>query len=275
MTDEDDLQTQVQLLKEENRALRTKLEAIEEVLIGSDVEDGTSIFDPEFKSDDGLVRRVSKLANGGVSSQGHENRDALMPLHAMWIDVRDGADDRISNASVRRAAILFRELLRQATDGSRSAVGVTRERFIIAAPDAKQPILEHDDTVDTLSSQQVKRAFAQAQMLSGRNCDCDDLAGCDHGLVVARFDESTNRLTADREALLAYLRELEDDGQEDADGRPDDPVDPGEDATAADEHEAAAELDALTTAQSNAGVSSSDAPALDHEAAADGGTQPR
>jgi hypothetical protein len=215
---------------------------------------------------------ISEIANGDVSNSGHENRGDLLPLHSMWIDVRDGADDRISNASVRRAAILFHEILRQAQDGSRSSVGVTRERFIVTAPDAKQPILEHDEAVDKLSSQQVKRAFSQAQMLSGRDCDCDDVKRCEHGMLVARFDGGTNKLTADREAVLNYLRGL-DDSPTEAGDTTDDPAEPGEDAVETDE--AAAELDAITSAQSNAGVSSSEATALEREAAPDGGTQPR
>jgi hypothetical protein len=245
--------------------------ALEDIWVGN-IPLGT-IIKNNSNSVESVQDDLSELANGGVSQPGHENRESLLPLHSMWIDTRDGADDRISNASVRRAAILFRELLRQAADGSRAAVGVTRERFILKAPDAKQPILEHDDSIDTISSQQVRRAFEQAQLLSGRECDCDDLEGCEHGMLVARFSSSTNKLTVDRELLIDYLRRLDGDAT-----ATDDPVDPGEDAADDTDDiatEAADELDRISSAQSNAGVSSSDATALDHGDAPDGGTQPR
>lgn len=218
-------------------------------------------------------KELSELANGGVSEKGHEHREHLLPLHKMWLDVRDGVDDSISNASVRRAAVVFHEILMKATGESRAAVSATRERYLVEAADAKQPILEHDETVDSLSSQQVKRAFQQAQILTRGDCDCDELHECEHGLLVARFGGNSNTLTADREDVLEYVRELDDLGGDEP-ATTDDPGETGEDLAdaRADADDAVGRLD---QARSNAGVSSSEATALDHEAAADGGTQPR
>lgn len=231
------------------------------------------ILDNARKQSKKNAKKLSEASNGSVSAKGHKNREHLNPLHKMWIDVRDGVDDSPSNASVRRAAVVFHEILLKATGNSRAAVSVTPERYLVKATDAKQPILEHDDSVESLSSQQVKRAFEQAQMLTRDDCDCDELHNCEHGLVVARFEDDPNTLTADREAVLNYLERLDQlDGA--SVGGADDSGETDED-TADARAEADDALARLDEAQSNAGVSAVDATALDRDAAADGGTQPR
>lgn len=278
--DREELAAEVEELRDELEFYSDRLDRLEELVLGEYDLTSAEMYAEE---DGGMLDRLDALelgeantdVSGGVSKAA---RDFALPIHQVWWDIRDGRDDSIDNDSVRRAAILFRELFRRASGEPRSAVNADQGTYKIASPDAKQPLVESEYLdLDLAHPQTVKRAFRAFQRLTKtESCDCDSIDECDHGIVIAKFDSGTNKLVADKAKFDAYCqnveRELERSGES-----TDDPGNAGEDADATDDatddvvEDAEAELDAI----SNAVVSRDDGTALDQPAHTDGGETTR
>lgn len=145
---------------------------------------------------------VSGASDAGV-------RDELVPLHLMYIDVRDGRGDAL-NANQRRAAKLFRRFIRKACGERDTRVSTGYGSYTLSS-DVAIEILEHEDTLPTSGqSKTVKRVFDWAQRhTTAEDCGCDSLRTCGHGLLKSDKRNGKRRLIADQGAFDDYLRSVQ------------------------------------------------------------------
>lgn len=159
--------------------------------------------------------RIEKLEDGGADTSvsaaaDPDARSELLPVHLMWIDVREGREDNL-DANDRRAARLFRRFLRRGCGEADTGVSVGRGSFVLSSDRAKD-ILEAEDTMPKSGkAKTIQRVYQRAQSHSKReSCDCDSLEGCQHGLFDAEKKNGEWRLRVDRDAMTEYLHTVED-----------------------------------------------------------------
>lgn len=187
--------------------------------------------------------RAIKLSEQGDNTSGSSMsaaaRDAMLPAHRMWADVRTGAENGLIKKQ-RRAATIFGAFVQKATDkteNDRDALEfnrVTRDgvKYVLTSTEAKA-LLENADTIDagTLYASQLGRVFRDVQRLTKDECDCDSIDSCGHGLVLFDCSQGTNKLVVNKARFEEYLESVRDAAAADDDVIPEE----GSSEAAADE----------------------------------------
>lgn len=182
----------------------------------------------EKLEDDGADNGVSSVADTDV-------RATLLPLHLMWIDVREGRADQLSS-NERRAARLFCRFIQKGCGEHDTGVTVGHGTYVLTSDRAKD-ILEAEDELPTSGkAKTIKRVYQRAQSTTKReDCDCDGLESCHHGLLSAEKNNGEWRLCASKGGLREYLRTVstalegdapaaaDDDGSEPSEAPPGQP----------------------------------------------------
>lgn len=156
-------------------------------------------------------KAINAQTDGGVSTAWLSDtvRERLLPIHEMWIDVQSGNDHRISGETHRRAAILFGQMIRQASGEAVLGVDASYNSYSISSTDGKKILQEHDD-IEKVYPVTVRRAFEAMQGLSKvEDCDCSSIEDCSHGLVEFK-PGTTNTIAADKVEFNAVMKDVED-----------------------------------------------------------------
>lgn len=175
-------------------------------------------------------------------------RETSLPLHLLWIDVREGREDTL-DANARRAARLFRRFIRRACGDTDTGVSTSRGSCVLSSDRAKDILAAEDELPASGKAKTIKRVYQRAQSMTKReDCACDSLEGCRHGLLDAEKKKGQWRLRAAEEPMHEYLRTVEAAISGDAPPAADDDVSTTSEAPTAQPDEIDDELDALDAA---------------------------
>lgn len=197
---------------------------------------------------DDVEEIVREITDSDTTVRPRADRDKILPIHAMWMDLQAGHRDNIPSDNARRGARLFDQIFRRAGGDPEPKVAVTDEYYILDSGQARDVLTAADDITDGGVSKTVGRSMKAVQRFTkSSDCDCKSIGACDHGLVV--FDDSggTNKLRARKKDMHAYGVRVQEALIADDDGEQ-----PSEAPSTAEVNGSAeavdAELDALTNA---------------------------
>lgn len=204
-------------------------------------------------------------------------RQRLLPIHEMWIDVREGREGKLPNDSVRRGARLFGRFIRKASGEASVGVDATYGTYSMDSKSAREILAGAGDMTASGKTMTVKRAMKAVQSMSKRqDCGCDTAEECEHAVVVWDNDGG-HSITANKDEFNALMADVEAAINGEIGGSPDDTDDEGNSSeVAVDDESAFDELDgaeAVTNDEddsvkgevANTAVSHRDGPALDAE----------
>lgn len=167
-----------------------------------------------FMDENGTLPEQLEEGNVAVSHGGltESVRQRLLPIHEMWIDVREGREEKVPSANERRAARLFGRFIRKTAGEHSVGVNASYNTYSMDSASAREILTAADDMTQSGKSMTVKRAMKATQRLSKRSdCGCDDLDSCEHGMLVWQNDnghelavnkDPFNKLMGDVEAAI-------------------------------------------------------------------------
>ncbi len=164
-------------------------------------------------------------ADGDTPSIDPDTRAAMLPAHRMWADSKLDAKELTKRQ--RRVATIFGAILQRASNKDTSEhdalefhyVRQNKVKYTLNSGDAKQ-LLEGADTTekDTFYSAEIARVFREVQRLTKRrDCDCDHIESCGHGLVIFDGSGGTNRVGVNKGRLHTYMESVEETAVANAD----------------------------------------------------------
>lgn len=171
-----------------------------------------------------------------VSSDNGIDRSALLPLHKMWLDVREGDDEQLA-PNDRRAARVFIDFFRKA-DPSYGT-------YSYSSGQAKDHLSEVGDP-QSPSSKTVTRVFRRVQSFTAPK-DSDEPP-----LITLDDTQGTNYLVSKKDRFNAYMKRaqaaIEGESIEIADDDASSTTDASEDPSGVDHQDVDAEMDQLLSA---------------------------
>lgn len=170
----------------------------------------TRALENESRLDD--VEETSEVNSSVNQGMPEDVRDKLLPIHKMWIDVREGDEQGLPSAEVRRGARLFGRFIKKATGEPNVGVTVDRHNYTMSTQSATEVLREEDDLNVAKSSEPmtVKRAMEAVQRMSkNQPCDCPAPDACDHGLVEINATGGTNQLRIKKEQFHVAMGNAE------------------------------------------------------------------
>jgi hypothetical protein len=253
-----------------------RIDAVAEYIFGTDGPTSrheiTDHIDQHGSLTDQLADGEVRVEHGGLTET---VRQRLLPIHEMWIDLRDGREEKLPGDRQRRGARLFARFIRKASGEHDTGVNADYGTYSMGSKEAKEILAQAGDMTNTGKTMTVKRAMQAVQTNSKRrDCECTSLAACEHG-VFSWDSDGGHTLTANKDRLNAILGEVEAA----INGEIDDADDQGnacEDADATGEFDAldAAEAvtnddtDPVTREETNDVVSTQDGPVLEQQSSA-------
>lgn len=204
----DELEDEVEELREDVDWLQNRLFRLEDMITG---ERDLGAVEDQYDSPGGLIDAVESEANGSVSSAGISDdvRDRMLPIHEMWIDVRQDRLERLPGDNARRAARIFGRFIQKASGEHSVGIDATYGTYSVTSSDAREQLEEADDMTNTGKSMTVKRVFRMVQRLSKvKDCDCNSIDECDHGLI--QFNPGTpNTLVSQKDRFNQAMDNVE------------------------------------------------------------------
>ncbi len=183
-----------------------------------------------------LEQGEMKVTHGGLTES---VRQRLLPIHEMWIDVREGREAKVPSANERRAARLFGRFIRKASGEHSVGVNADYNTYSMGSKQAREVLESAGDMTQSGKSMTVKRAMKGVQRLTKRtDCDCETLEGCSHGVVVWEKDGG-HSLSANKDVFNSLMGDVEAAINGEIGGSPDDTDDEGNSSEDAVEDESA------------------------------------
>lgn len=136
-------------------------------------------------------------------------RQRLLPIHEMWIDVREGREDKVPSANVRRGARLFGRFIKKASGEPSVGVDATYNTYSMDSQSARQILAGAGDMTKSGQTVTVKRAMKAVQSMTKRqDCGCDTAEECEHAAVVWNNDGG-HTLLANKGEFNALMGDVE------------------------------------------------------------------
>lgn len=204
----DELEDEVGQLRDDVDWLQERLFRIEDVITG---ERDLGAVEDDYDTSGGLVDAVESGANSGVSSAkiSDDVRDRMLPIHEMWVDVRQDRMERLPSDNARRAARIFGRFIQKASGEHSVGVDATYGTYSMTSSEAREQLEDSEDITKSGKSMTVKRAFRKVQRLSKTDdCDCNTIEDCDHGLI--QFNPGTpNTLVTKKDEFNLAMNNVE------------------------------------------------------------------
>ncbi len=218
--------------------VRGRIKQLGKYVLGHDV--GTVREDIKaFMEENGTLPEQLEEGNVAVSHGGltESVRERLLPIHEMWIDVREGREQKVPSANERRAARLFGRFIQKAAGEHSVGVDASYNTYSMDSASAREILTGAGDMTQSGKSMTVKRSMKATQRLSKRSdCGCEDLESCDHGVLVWQNDDG-HELAVKKERFNAIMSEVEAAINGAIDGSSDPADDEGEPSEAQDQDE--------------------------------------
>jgi|AntDeeMinimDraft_4_1070355.scaffolds.fasta_scaffold00403_17 hypothetical protein len=136
-------------------------------------------------------------------------RRRLLPMHEMWIDVREGLEEKIPSVNVRRGARLFGRMIKKASGEASVGVNADYSTYSLDSKNAREILESAGDMTNSGKTMTVKRAMKAVQSMTKReDCDCKTAEACEHAAVVWDNDGG-HTLSANKEAFNALMSDVE------------------------------------------------------------------
>jgi len=128
-----------------------------------DIEEHGDVFEQLEE----LRNREVKSTDGGsnVRSLPDEVRERMLPIHQMWVDVRDGRTEQLNKQDVR-AARLFGKFIKRASGESEPSVDPSYNTYSMDSSAAADVLQRSEDAKSAGSSMTVKRAMSSVERYS-------------------------------------------------------------------------------------------------------------
>jgi len=218
--------------------VRGRIKQLGKYVLGHDVgtvrEDIKALMQENGTLPEQLEEGSVAVSHGGLTES---VRERLLPIHEMWIDVREGREQKVPSANERRAARLFGRFIRKAAGEHSVGVDASYNTYSMDSASAREILTGAGDMTQSGKSMTVKRSMKATQRLSKRSdCDCEDLESCDHGVLVWQNDDG-HELAVKKERFNAIMSEVEAAINGAVDGPSDPADDEGEASEAQDQDE--------------------------------------
>lgn len=144
------------------------------------------------------------------------NRDAMLPIHRMYGDLRTGADQSLGTTQTR-AARLYGEFVERVVNNEATKVDSSGQMYTLTSGAAKEILLGKSDEEDAnlLSgvreasrSQVVSRAMRDVSRSSKfEDCECEEIDDCTHATIRFRSGRP-NVLAVPKETFRDAMNEV-------------------------------------------------------------------
>ncbi|MFO8006899.1 MAG: hypothetical protein R6V05_04095 [Candidatus Brocadiia bacterium] len=153
---------------------------------------------------------------------GEEVRNRMLPIHKMWVDVRDGRAEQLGKND-RRAARLFGKFIRRASGNPEPSVDPSYNTYSMDSASAADVLENAEDTKSAGTPMTVKRAMEAVERYS---------KVADEAVVEFTKNKGKNTLAVDKEKFNAIMHNVEAAIEGSLDGDTDDTgANPVEDTT--------------------------------------------
>ena len=154
--------------------------------------------DNEKAIENGVVTET----DGGTEALAPEVRDRMLPIHKMWVSVRDGEDGPLG-ASDTRAAHLFGRFIRRAAGEPESSVDASGKLYYkMSSSDASDVLAEAEEMPTSGKSMVVKRAMRQVETYTV-------IEEGDEPLIEFRKEHGKNLLAVKKTKFNAVMKNVE------------------------------------------------------------------
>lgn len=132
-------------------------------------------------------------------------RQRLLPIHEMWIGVREGREEKVPSANVRRGARLFGRFIKKASGEASVGVDATYNTYSMESSTAREILAGAGNMTTSGETVTVKRAMKAVQSMTKRqDCGCDTAEECEHAVIVWNNDGG-HTLVANKDEFNALM----------------------------------------------------------------------
>ena len=142
-----------------------------------------------------------KASTDGGQTMPAEVRDRMLPIHKMWVDVREDQADQLG-ASDTRAARLFGRFIKRAAGEPEPTVDASGKNYTMDSGDARDVLEQAADITKTGKSMVVKRAMKQVESYTV-------VADGEEPLITFDKNRGKNTLSVSKTRFNAVMKNVE------------------------------------------------------------------
>lgn len=192
------------------KSRKRDFEALSEYVFGDDTMTTDDEIETHIEENGALPDQLEdgelRVTHGGLTEG---VRQRLLPIHEMWIDVREGREEKIPHDNERRGARLFSRFIRKASGEHDTGVNADYGTYSMDSQSAREVLSAAGDMTKNGKSVTVKRSMKAVQSLSKRgDCNCDSLEECEHGVLVWDNDGG-HSLVAQKDPFNALMGDVQ------------------------------------------------------------------